>query len=98
MLAVFHSVLGKRLGKDMGKVSNAVKKMTQEEILAFEKSGEISFFGHCLKLDDIKVMFHIHAVLGLMAITVVYNTTLGDCISLRLATFQCLDAGKNIFM
>ncbi|AQK81811.1 Isoleucine--tRNA ligase cytoplasmic [Zea mays] len=50
------SVLGKRLGKDMGKVSNVVKKMTQEQILDFEKSGEISFFGHCLKLDDIKVM------------------------------------------
>uniref|UniRef100_A0ACD5UJZ9 Uncharacterized protein n=1 Tax=Avena sativa TaxID=4498 RepID=A0ACD5UJZ9_AVESA len=50
------SVLGKRLGKDMGKVSNGVKKMTQEQILAFEQSGEISFFGHCLKIDDIKVV------------------------------------------
>ncbi|XP_006656298.1 isoleucine--tRNA ligase, cytoplasmic-like [Oryza brachyantha] len=50
------SVLGKRLGKDMGKVSNEVKKMTQEQILAFEQSGEISLFGHCLKLDDIKVI------------------------------------------
>ncbi|KAF8658531.1 hypothetical protein HU200_058988 [Digitaria exilis] len=50
------SVLGKRLGKDMGKVSNEVKKMTQEQILAFEESGEITFFGHCLKQDDIKVV------------------------------------------
>ncbi|KAF7098584.1 hypothetical protein CFC21_100314 [Triticum aestivum] len=50
------SVLGKRLGKDMGKVSNEVKKMTQEQILAFEQSGEISFLGHCLTLDDIKVV------------------------------------------
>lgn len=50
------SVLGKRLGKDMGKVSNEVKKMSQEQILAFEQSGEISFHGHCLKLDDIKVV------------------------------------------
>ncbi|KAG0535177.1 hypothetical protein BDA96_04G343700 [Sorghum bicolor] len=50
------SALGKRLGKDMGKVANVVKKMTQEQILAFEKSGEISFFGHCLKVDDIKVV------------------------------------------
>jgi hypothetical protein len=57
----FHSVLGKRLGKDMGKVSSEVKKMTQEQILAFERSGDISFFGHCLKLDDIKVIFHMHA-------------------------------------
>ncbi|KAG2607498.1 hypothetical protein PVAP13_4NG249900 [Panicum virgatum] len=50
------SVLGKRLGKDMGKVSNEVKKMTQEQILSFEESGEITFFGHCLKQDDIKVV------------------------------------------
>jgi isoleucyl-tRNA synthetase len=54
----FLSVLGKRLGKDMGKVSNGVKKMTQEQVLAFEQTGEISFFGHCLKLDDIKVTLH----------------------------------------
>jgi len=45
MLVVFYSVLGKRLGKDMGKVANVMKKMTQEQILAFEKSGEISFLG-----------------------------------------------------
>jgi hypothetical protein len=52
-----------------------------------------------LKLDDIKVMFHIHAVLGLMPIKVIYNS-LGDriSISLRLASSQCLDAGKNIFI
>ena len=46
----------------MGKVSNGVKKMTQEQILAFEQSGEISFFGHCLKLDDIKVTLHASSV------------------------------------
>jgi isoleucyl-tRNA synthetase len=49
-------VLGKRLGKDMGKVSNEVKKMTQEHVLAFEERGEVTFFGHCLKQDDIKVV------------------------------------------
>jgi hypothetical protein len=42
----------------MGKVSNEVKKMTQEQILSFEQSGEISFLGHCLTLDDIKVILH----------------------------------------
>jgi isoleucyl-tRNA synthetase len=57
----FHSVLGKRLGKYMGKVSSEVKKMSHEQIFAFEKSGEISFCGHCLKLDDIKVIFHMCA-------------------------------------
>ncbi|GJN13246.1 hypothetical protein PR202_ga31597 [Eleusine coracana subsp. coracana] len=56
LLCGLNPISGKRLGKDMGKVSSEVKKMTQEQILAFEKSGEISFFGHCLKLDDIKVV------------------------------------------
>ncbi|KAF7061802.1 hypothetical protein CFC21_068468 [Triticum aestivum] len=50
------SVLGKRLGKDMGKVSSEVKKMTQDQILAFERSGKVSFLGHCLTVDDIKVV------------------------------------------
>jgi hypothetical protein len=35
MLVVFHSVLGKRLGKDMGKVANVVKKLSREQTLAF---------------------------------------------------------------
>uniref|UniRef100_J3LA99 isoleucine--tRNA ligase n=1 Tax=Oryza brachyantha TaxID=4533 RepID=J3LA99_ORYBR len=50
------SVLGKRLGRDMGKVSNQVKKMTQDQILAFEGSGEILFSGHHLTLEDIKIV------------------------------------------
>uniref|UniRef100_A0A0E0G2M8 isoleucine--tRNA ligase n=1 Tax=Oryza nivara TaxID=4536 RepID=A0A0E0G2M8_ORYNI len=49
------SVLGKRLGKDMGKISNEVKKMTQDQILTFEESGEIFFGSHLLTLEDIKV-------------------------------------------
>ncbi|KAL8145892.1 hypothetical protein AgCh_003869 [Apium graveolens] len=36
------SVLGKRLGKSMGMVSKEVKAMSQEDILAFEKSGELT--------------------------------------------------------
>ncbi|XP_072969393.1 isoleucine--tRNA ligase, cytoplasmic [Typha angustifolia] len=50
------SVLGKRLGKDMGIVAKKVKSMSQDDILAFEKSGEVSISGHCLKLTDIKVV------------------------------------------
>lgn len=50
------SVLGKRLGKSMGMVSKEVKAMSQEDILAFEKSGEITVGTHCLKLTDIKVL------------------------------------------
>ncbi|XP_048329423.1 isoleucine--tRNA ligase, cytoplasmic [Ziziphus jujuba] len=50
------SVLGRRLGKDMGKVAAAVKRMTHEEILAFEKDGKVTIHGHCLQLSDIKVV------------------------------------------
>ncbi|EHA8588772.1 hypothetical protein COCNU_scaffold006606G000010 [Cocos nucifera] len=52
-----YSVLGKRLGKAMGTVAKEVKAMSQADILAFERSGEATFSGHCLKLTDIKVIF-----------------------------------------
>ena len=38
------SVVGKRLEKAMGIVTKEVKAMSQADILAFEKSGEITFF------------------------------------------------------
>ncbi|GJX71272.1 isoleucine--tRNA ligase, cytoplasmic isoform X2, partial [Tanacetum coccineum] len=50
------SVLGKRLGKSMKVVGNAVKAMSQDDILSFEKAGEITIAGHCLKLTDIKIV------------------------------------------
>lgn len=50
------SVLGKRLGKSMGLVAKEVKAMSQEDILAFEKAGEVTVAGHSLKLTDIKVV------------------------------------------
>ncbi|KAG2726074.1 hypothetical protein I3760_01G095100 [Carya illinoinensis] len=50
------SVLGKRLGKSMGVVAKEVKGMSQEDILAFERAGEVTIAGHCLKLTDIKVI------------------------------------------
>lgn len=40
-------------------VAEAVKAMSQEEILSFEKSGEITIANHCLKLSDIKVLCYI---------------------------------------
>lgn len=49
------SVLGKRLGRSMGVVAKEVKAMSQEDILAFEKSGEVTIATHCLQLADIKV-------------------------------------------
>ncbi|XP_024982543.1 isoleucine--tRNA ligase, cytoplasmic [Cynara cardunculus var. scolymus] len=50
------SVLGKRLGKSMRVVAEAVKGMSQEDILSFEKAGEITIATHCLKLTDIKII------------------------------------------
>ncbi|XP_059654270.1 isoleucine--tRNA ligase, cytoplasmic-like [Cornus florida] len=50
------SVLGKRLGKSMGVVAKEVKAMSQEDILAFEKAGEVTIATHCLKLSDIKII------------------------------------------
>ncbi|KAH6765950.1 tRNA synthetase class I L [Perilla frutescens var. hirtella] len=49
------SVLGKRLGKSMGEVAKTVKAMSTEDILAFEKAGEITIKSHILKLSDIKI-------------------------------------------
>ncbi|XP_058082723.1 isoleucine--tRNA ligase, cytoplasmic isoform X3 [Magnolia sinica] len=57
------SVLGKRLGKAMGAVAKEVKAMSQADIIAFEKSGEVTLAGHCLKLTDIKVL---HVFSGLI--------------------------------
>lgn len=39
----------------MGVVAKEVKAMSQEDILAFEKAGEVTISNHCLKLTDIKV-------------------------------------------
>lgn len=39
----------------MGIVAKEVKSMSQEDILAFEKAGEVTIATHCLKLTDIKV-------------------------------------------
>ncbi|CAK9141640.1 unnamed protein product [Ilex paraguariensis] len=50
------SVLGKRLGKSMGVVAKEVKAMSTEDILAFEKVGEVTVATHCLKLADIKIV------------------------------------------
>ncbi|KAG6500965.1 hypothetical protein ZIOFF_040828 [Zingiber officinale] len=50
------SVLGKRLGKAMGAVAKEVKAMSEADISSFEQSGEVTFSGHCLKLNDIKIL------------------------------------------
>lgn len=49
------AVLGKRLGKAMGQVGKAVKSMTREEIVLFQKTGSFSVDGHALGAEDITV-------------------------------------------
>ncbi|XP_008793645.2 isoleucine--tRNA ligase, cytoplasmic-like [Phoenix dactylifera] len=51
-----YSILGKRLGKAMGIVAKEIKAMSQADILSFERSGEVTFSGHGLKLTDIKIV------------------------------------------
>ncbi|XP_038711378.1 isoleucine--tRNA ligase, cytoplasmic-like [Tripterygium wilfordii] len=50
------SALGKRLGKSMEAVAKEVKAMSQGDILAFEKEGEVTIATHRLMLTDIKVV------------------------------------------
>ncbi|KAL1188035.1 Isoleucine--tRNA ligase, cytoplasmic [Cardamine amara subsp. amara] len=50
------SVLGKRLGKSMGLVAAGVKKMSQQDILRFEETEEVTIGKHSLKLSDIKIV------------------------------------------
>ena len=48
-------VLGKRLGKDMGKVAGAIKGLTAQQLMDYEKHGSIVVAGHELAAGDIKV-------------------------------------------
>jgi len=49
-------VLGKRLGKDMGKVAGAIKGLTAQQLMDYEKHGSIVVAGHELAAGDIKVL------------------------------------------
>ncbi|KAI3790634.1 hypothetical protein L2E82_03828 [Cichorium intybus] len=44
-----------RPGNSMRVVADAVKALSQEDILSFKKSGQITIATHCLKLSDIKI-------------------------------------------
>eukprot|EP00958_Prasinococcus_capsulatus_P004728 scaffold439_cov415-Prasinococcus_capsulatus_cf.AAC.45 len=50
------SVLGKRLGKAMGQVGKAIKDMSEEQVMEFEKTGQVELAGHILGAGDIKVV------------------------------------------
>ena len=49
------AVLGKRLGKAMGQVGKAVKGMTKDDIILFQKTGSFSVGEHTLSAEDITV-------------------------------------------
>ena len=49
------ALLGKRLGKEIGEVAKAVKKMSQEDLLCFQRSGSVVLHGHTLSSDDISI-------------------------------------------
>jgi len=48
--------LGKKLGKSMNVVSKAIKGLTAEDILAFEKEGSIELEGFVIDRSEIKVL------------------------------------------
>ena len=49
------ALLGKRLGKEIGEVAKAVKKMSQEDLLCFQRSGSVVLCGHTLSSNDISI-------------------------------------------
>jgi len=49
------NILGRRVGKDIGKVKQAVQALSSEEIATFMTSGTIDIVGHTLSLDDVIV-------------------------------------------
>ncbi|KAL7222853.1 hypothetical protein ACSBR1_024530 [Camellia fascicularis] len=89
------SVLGKRLGKSMPVVAKEVKAMSQEDILAFDKSGEITVVAHSLKLTDIKVPGDVVLDLSSMA-----NQTikLGGGLHQNCDAISVMKAGKLRFV
>lgn len=53
--ALNFKALGKKLGKDMKAVQDAVKKLTQDELLKFEKEGTIQVCGHEISAEEMSL-------------------------------------------
>ena len=47
--------LGKRLGKDMGKVGGAIKNWGPADIAALERDGQVDVAGHTLTMQDVQI-------------------------------------------
>ncbi|KAG2485316.1 hypothetical protein HYH03_015989 [Edaphochlamys debaryana] len=60
-------VLGKKLGKSMGAVAAAIKDLTADQILAFEKSGSIKLAGFDIDASEIKVIRDFQVPAGMTA-------------------------------
>jgi len=58
------AVLGKRLGKNMGITSKAIKGMSQADIATFQKDGRLVIEGHELHTNDIIVRHEFKAPCG----------------------------------
>jgi hypothetical protein len=46
--------LGRRLGKDMGPVTAAIKALSHADILRFHKEGSFDVAGHTLGVMDVR--------------------------------------------
>ena len=58
------AVLGKRLGKAMGKIAKAVKQMPQDDLRSFQETGACVIDGYPLSRDDITIKFEFFTSVG----------------------------------
>lgn len=50
-----NTILGKRLGKDFRPVGQAIKVLTNEQLIEYESKGQLEVAGHMLSGDDLRV-------------------------------------------
>lgn len=51
------SLLGKRLGKSMGAISDHIKEMSSENISKFQQNGQIHFLGHEVTISEVAIRY-----------------------------------------
>lgn len=56
--------LGKRLKGDFKRVAPAIKLLSNEQLVAFQREGQIEVNGHTLTTEDIKVGFSFNMVIA----------------------------------
>jgi len=50
-----NTILGKRLGKDFRPVGQAIKSLSNQQLIEYESKGQLEVAGHMLSGDDLKV-------------------------------------------